>query len=383
MLLGPSERWYTLTKSRLAWRRTEDCDESPLGSLAIDDSVRVSEDLLSQEAAAFVVKASDGTVLRLLASDPAAMKKWIRMIDSVAKGQILPTPQGGNGSSRLDWMPHRLIPASEIVFKEAIGEGASSVVHRGHWNGQDVALKVLFVKAKDPTPVLRDVQNEIELLRKLQGCSNVMQCYGLAEQYEQCKLILVTELCVTSLSQELKRISKEETQVLSIARGLVHGIAFLHREGILHRDIKPENVLLTSKDQVKLADFGLSKQTSAINQKNTMFNCFSTHLDIQKAMDEIQQQVEDQCLLVNWMRQARIDMTGEEEPESDRDITQLAEPDSIIDQYGVAQHFAFGFSGGTGAQQTIRVMNISNMHDRLRPGYEGSVNAFSDVSVGQ
>ena len=87
-------------------------------------------------------------------------------------------------------------------------------------------------------------------------------------------------------------------------------------------------------------------------------------------------------VLAKWMRQARVDMTGEEVPETDRDIRKFVEPDSIIDQYGVAQHFAFGFSGGAGAKQTIRVMNMNNAHNRLRPGYKGSVNVFNDVSFG-
>ncbi len=37
------------------------------------------------------------------------------------------------------------------------------------------------------------------------------------------------------------------------------GLAYLHKHGFFHRDMKPEN-LLASKDQVKIADFGLARE---------------------------------------------------------------------------------------------------------------------------
>lgn len=40
---------------------------------------------------------------------------------------------------------------------------------------------------------------------------------------------------------------------------LLCGLAFLHSNRVLHRDLKPENILVTSRGQVKLADFGLAR----------------------------------------------------------------------------------------------------------------------------
>ena len=50
---------------------------------------------------------------------------------------------------------------------------------------------------------------------------------------------------------------------LKIARGLAAGLVHLHSKHIFHRDIKPDNVLLSSKLETQLADFGVSKAVEA------------------------------------------------------------------------------------------------------------------------
>lgn len=40
------------------------------------------------------------------------------------------------------------------------------------------------------------------------------------------------------------------------AKGIFSALAFLHARGISHRDIKPANVMLDTKGEPKLIDFG-------------------------------------------------------------------------------------------------------------------------------
>lgn len=40
---------------------------------------------------------------------------------------------------------------------------------------------------------------------------------------------------------------------------LLSGLEFLHTNLVVHRDLKPENILVSSRGELKIADFGLAR----------------------------------------------------------------------------------------------------------------------------
>ena len=49
---------------------------------------------------------------------------------------------------------------------------------------------------------------------------------------------------------------------LFIVRQLLEGLSFIHQLGIVHRDLKPANIFIMNSGNVKIGDFGLSKDLS-------------------------------------------------------------------------------------------------------------------------
>ena len=68
---------------------------------------------------------------------------------------------------------------------------------------------------------------------------------------------------------------------LRIALGSAKGILYLQTEAnppVFHRDIKASNILLDSKLNAKVADFGLSRLAPVLEEEGTVPNYVSTNV---------------------------------------------------------------------------------------------------------
>ena len=64
---------------------------------------------------------------------------------------------------------------------------------------------------------------------------------------------------------EEKRIGLEEVHTYMIQ--LLDGLEFCHQKGFVHRDLKPSNLLLTKQGELKISDFGISRQEKRLDGK--------------------------------------------------------------------------------------------------------------------
>jgi len=85
--------------------------------------------------------------------------------------------------------------------------------------------------------------------------------YGTKISTDQ--VCIIMDYCgLGSVKDVMKLIDRclTEGEILYILKYTLHGLKYLHEIPILHLDIKAPNILLTESGDIKLADFGVSKQ---------------------------------------------------------------------------------------------------------------------------
>ncbi|XP_066319652.1 mitogen-activated protein kinase kinase kinase 1-like [Miscanthus floridulus] len=108
------------------------------------------------------------------------------------------------------------------------------------------------------------LEHEISLLSRLEH-ENIVQYFGTDK--EGGKLYIFLELVTQgSLAALYQKYRLQDSQVSAYTRQILNGLHYLHQRNVLHRDIKCANILVDASGLVKLADFGLAKEMSILNQ---------------------------------------------------------------------------------------------------------------------
>jgi serine/threonine-protein kinase len=123
--------------------------------------------------------------------------------------------------------------------------------------GQAVALKFLPPDATNNPQALDRFRNEVRIARQVSH-PNVCRVYDLGEINGQLYLSM-EYVDGEDLGVLLRRIGRlPEAKALEVSRKLCAGLAAAHEKGVLHRDLKPGNIMIDSRGQVLITDFGLA-----------------------------------------------------------------------------------------------------------------------------
>ncbi|GAA6058273.1 hypothetical protein JCM3770_004335 [Rhodotorula araucariae] len=157
--------------------------------------------------------------------------------------------------------PDRPPPAPSLPdFKlaEKLGQGAFGSVYKAlNWTtGETCAVKQIDL-SHIPQSELPDIMSEIDLLKNLHH-PNIVQYRGYAQT--STSLYIILEYCENgSLSAIIKKFGRiPESLVGLYTLQVLHGLQYLHDQGVIHRDIKGSNILATKEGSIKLADFGVA-----------------------------------------------------------------------------------------------------------------------------
>jgi serine/threonine protein kinase/tetratricopeptide (TPR) repeat protein len=142
---------------------------------------------------------------------------------------------------------------------EEIGAGGMGVVYRARDEEleRDVALKVLPVRALSNDSARRHFRREALALAKLNH-PNIATIYEFGSQ--ECTDFLVMEyVSGQTLAERLASGPLREREVITLGMQIAAALEEAHGRSIVHRDLKPSNIVIATRGQAKVLDFGLAK----------------------------------------------------------------------------------------------------------------------------
>lgn len=171
--------------------------------------------------------------------------------------------------------------ASDVPWKRdedsgTICEGSYSVVFRAMKGDEIVAIKDVTAQnrsgAEEGKSVVKATMRELQLLRICRHPHILEYVAAYTNERVPDHIYIVTKPWADMNLGDFLGFAKSSSNAAScdwwqgtsfakcclLFRGLLDGLAYLHRHQIFHKDIKPENILLLGPHPI-LADFGLSK----------------------------------------------------------------------------------------------------------------------------
>jgi eukaryotic-like serine/threonine-protein kinase len=156
---------------------------------------------------------------------------------------------------------------SHYEILEKLGEGGMGVVYRAHDTelDRDVALKFL------PHHITANESEQARFLQEARAAAllnhqNICTVYAI-EKCESDQFFAMEYVEGKTLREivPVKKMQDAITYAIQIAEALQEA----HTHGIVHRDIKADNIMVNTKNQVKVMDFGLAKLKGSLKLTKT------------------------------------------------------------------------------------------------------------------
>ena len=150
-----------------------------------------------------------------------------------------------------------------IIIKE-LGKGGFGKVNQvlSELDNKYYAIKEIPIKEASQEQI-KNSQNEIYILSKF-NCNNIVKYYD--SSIDENNIYILMEFCdgenlrnLINKNQENNTLIQENI-IINIIKQICIGIKEIHNKKIIHRDLKPENIFLNKNMNIKIGDFGISKQ---------------------------------------------------------------------------------------------------------------------------
>ncbi|KAI4830604.1 hypothetical protein KUCAC02_002223, partial [Chaenocephalus aceratus] len=162
------------------------------------------------------------------------------------------------------------ISAQDINYQEQLGHGNGGTVYKAyHVLGKRV-LAVKVIPLDITVELQKQIMSELEILYK---CDSPYIITFFSAFFVENRISICTEFMDGGSLDVYKRIPEHVLGRIAVA--VVKGLTYLWSLKILHRDVKPSNMLVNTRGQVKLCDFGVSTQPERISGEQ-----YGIHADV-------------------------------------------------------------------------------------------------------
>lgn len=162
-------------------------------------------------------------------------------------------------------------PLDLYALGKPLGKGAFGKVNVAvHKLTEELtAVKLCDRRRLSEAQARRCLNQEVAILRRLNGHPNVIQLFEVFETHQH--VVLVMELATGGdlLRYVRQRRCLSEPCSQDLFRQLMDGIRYIHGMLVVHRDIKLENLLLDCHGCLKIADFGVAAVVKDLSRKLT------------------------------------------------------------------------------------------------------------------
>ncbi|KAH0588966.1 hypothetical protein H2248_004747 [Termitomyces sp. 'cryptogamus'] len=150
------------------------------------------------------------------------------------------------------------INMSQLHLDEELGRGNYGTVKKVLHKPTNVAMAMKEIRLELDEAKLNAIIMELDVLHRAVA-PEIVEFYG-AFFIESCVYYCMEYMDAGSLDK-LQGAGVPENILARIASSMVRGLKFLKDDlQIIHRDVKPTNVLVNTKGEIKLCDFGVSGQ---------------------------------------------------------------------------------------------------------------------------
>ncbi len=188
---------------------------------------------------------------------------WGAMVVTDAVAAVVRDVADANGGSTsssaslvVPMLPFRI---GDYELLDVIGRGGMGVVYRARQLSLNRVVAVKMIHENRPS----SEENRKRFFAEAEATAR-LEHPGIVSVFEVCEFdghpfFSMQFVSGETLSDRLKQGPFPQRLAAQIMVDVCRAIDFAHQQGILHRDIKPSNIMIDSRDQVRVTDFGLAK----------------------------------------------------------------------------------------------------------------------------